>query len=151
MRRKLNGERRRFYRRPFSPREPEIIVGEFAGRKLSELSDEELNLFMLRDARNQARKPVTESWFPIPPYCPDLSQYWFAKYELERRKPDAQREPVASLKIIAGDTKEEVAWKLVQYGFRAASRKYHPDKGGDTRTMQRVNEAQQFAKERLKT
>ena len=149
MRRKLYAKGRRFSRRPFSAQEPTIIVGEFVGRKLSEMSDEELNIFMRRDARNQAGQPVT-TWFPIPPYCPDLSQYWFAKYELERRRPEAQRESAATLKVLAGDTKEEIAMKLVNYGFRAASRKYHPDKGGDTLTMQRINEAQQFAKERLK-
>jgi len=79
----------RFRRRLFAPSEPPILAESFFGRKLSELSDEELAHFVRVDARHQTKAPLTSSWFP--PSCPDLSQYWFAKYELERRKPESQR------------------------------------------------------------
>jgi hypothetical protein len=118
------------------------------GRKLSELSDEELTHFIRADARFQSKPPLSTGWFP--PSCPDLSQYWFAKYELESRKPEAQHSPGASLHILATDPKEIIAAKVFEYGFRAASRKYHPDRGGDTAIMRALNDARQFARERLK-
>jgi len=46
--------------------------------------------------------------------------------------------------------KESVTLKLVEYGYRAASRKYHPDRGGVTEIMQTLNAAREFAGERLK-
>lgn len=134
-------------RRPFSSPEPTIVAGEFVGRKLSELSDEELNRFLRLDASFQTKLPSTGWLLQTSPLCADLSQYWFAKYELERRKPESQRE--TSLNILPSDTKEVIAAKLAEYGFKAASRKYHPDRGGDTATMQKLNAARQFARERL--
>jgi hypothetical protein len=142
--------RTRFHHRAFSPKEPAIVVGNYVGRKLSELSDEELNHFLLVDARRQSSNPVVITGWLLSPWCPDLSQYWFAKYELERRRPEAHRDAAASLKITSDDSKPEIARKLAEYGFRAASRKYHPDRGGETSTMQRVNEARQFALDRLR-
>lgn len=138
----------RFRRSPFAPSEPPILAGSFLGRKLSDLSDEELVHFVRVDARHQTKAPLTSGWFP--PLCPDLSQYWFAKYELERRKPESQRASTISLEIASGEVKESVTLKLVEYGYRAASRKYHPDRGGDTAIMQTLNAARKFARERLK-
>lgn len=138
-----------FRRRPFVPEEPVVVTGEFVGKKLSDLSDEELNQFLRVDARYQTRAitgPI--GWFP--PSCSDLSQYWFAKYELERRKPETQSAANTSFEIAKGDTMESIALKLVAYGFRAASRKFHPDHGGDKAIMQSLNAARQFARERLK-
>jgi len=88
---------------------------------------------------------------PFAPSFPDLSQYWFAKYELERRRPLSQRESTVSLEIAASDTEGTIALALAEYGYRSASRKYHPDRGGDTATMQRLNAAREFARQRLKT
>jgi hypothetical protein len=138
-------------RRSFSPSEPEIVAGEFVGRKLSELSDEELNRFLKGDARYQPKSPSVSFLLPSSPWCADLSQYWFAKYELERRKLESQRDASASLTVLANDTEEGIAKKLAEYGFRAASRKYHPDHGGDTATMQRLNAGIRFARDRLKS
>lgn len=101
------------------------------------------------DARYQSKAPVVCGWFP--PSCSDLSQYWFAKYELQRREPEAQRASSISLEITSGETRESIVLKLVQYGYRAASSKYHPDRGGDTAIMQSLNAARQFARERLKS
>jgi hypothetical protein len=85
----------------------------------------------------------------VPGTCPDLSQYWFARYELERRKPDSQREPI-TIVVTSSDAKEDVALNLIEYGYRLASQKYHPDRGGDTAIMQVINSAREFAKSRLK-
>jgi uncharacterized protein (DUF3820 family) len=79
--------RKQFRRRPFSPSEPAIVAGKFTGRRLSDLSDGELNYFLRVDARYQTR-PVIELPGPFVPSFPDLSQYWFAKYELEKRIVD---------------------------------------------------------------
>jgi hypothetical protein len=136
-------------RPPFSPPEPPVLYGQFKDKRLSELSDEELTFFLRADARFQIRPctPGVHGWFPSS--CTDRSQYWFAKYELERRKPEAQRSS-SLFEITNADAKENIAWKLVAHGFRTASRKYHPDHGGDTATMQRINEAREFARARLK-
>src|SRR5579872_2831606 len=79
---------RKYRRTPFKPPEPEIVIGTFKGQKLSEFSDEELTSFLRSDAQFQIRA-VTPNAFAFPPTCQDLSQYWFAKYELERRKEPA--------------------------------------------------------------
>jgi hypothetical protein len=104
-------------------------------------------LFLRVDARFQIRPctPSLSGW--LPPSCPDRSQYWFAKYELERRKPEAQR---STFDITHTDAKEDIAWKLTQHGFRAASRKYHPDHGDDTAIMQSINNARDLIKTLLK-
>jgi hypothetical protein len=80
-----------------------------------------------------------------------MSQYWFAKYELERRKPEAQRASSISPEMARSDTTENIALKLSDYGYRTASRKYHPDRGDDTVIMQSLNAARQFARECLKS
>jgi hypothetical protein len=143
----MRRRRTRFKRAPFSPPEPPILYGQFKDKKLSELSDEELVFFLRVDARFQIRPctPALPGW--LPPSCRDRSQYWFAKYELERRKPETQR---TAFDIAKADTKEDIAWKLAQHGFRAASRKYHPDHGDDTATMQRINNARDLIKTLLK-
>ncbi|MFZ0736914.1 MAG: hypothetical protein WBL70_05480 [Candidatus Acidiferrales bacterium] len=142
---------RRSRRRPFSPSEPEIVSGNFVGRRLSDLSDEELQRFMSKDARRQTKSAHVSLLAPSSHWCFDLSQYWFAKYELERRKPESHREANASLNILVSDAGETIAQKLVEFGYRAASRKYHPDRGGDTAIMQKVNVAREFARNRLKS
>ena len=134
-------------RRSFAPPEPSIVFGRFVGRRLSELSDEELENFLLRDARFQTC-PVTLPPAPFNPWCPDMSQYWFARYELERRKPEAQRSST-SLEVVAGESESTVALRLTEYGYRIASRKYHPDYGGETAIMQLLNAAREFARRRL--
>jgi len=145
VRSRFRGSARR--RRSFSPPEPMIVFGQFVGRKLSDLSDEELSRFLQSDARFQSAPVMV----PPPPFkacCPDMSHYWFAKYELERRKPEAQRAP-ASLEVAAGESESRVALRLAEYGYRIASRKYHPDHGGDTPIMQLLNAARELARERL--
>jgi hypothetical protein len=67
------------------PQEPEIVYGAFVGRKLSELSDEDLNRFLSSDAKVQFKLATPTPLFKAGSYL-DLSSYWFAKYELERRK-----------------------------------------------------------------
>jgi hypothetical protein len=132
---------------PFAPEEPKIVWGQFVGRKLSELSDAELNRFMRSDARFQSHEPIKSVW-GLPPTCSDFSQYWFARYELERRKPEIQR--TVSFKISSNDTSESIALKLFEHGFRAACRQYHPDTGGEKILMQQLNAARELAKDRLK-
>lgn len=124
------------------------MCGKFKGRKLSELADEELKYFLRVDAQLQTGTVFSFLDLSSMPYM-DRSQYWFAKFELERRKPESQRKP--SVEITASDTPANVALKLLDYGFRIASQKYHPDRGGDTATMQRLSEARQLARQRLKT
>jgi len=51
--------------------------------------------------------------------------------------------------LLFAEVKESVTVKLVEYGYRAASRKY-PDRGGVTAIMQTLNAAREFASERLK-
>lgn len=140
--------RRKRIRRPFSPPEPIITAGKFTGAKLSELSDDELNQFLRGDAGHQT-SPAMLSLLGLSPSCLDLSQYWFAKYELERRKPETNRKPAAALEISASDTEESIALKLVGYGYRAASRIYHPDHGGNAVIMRRLNAARDLVKKRL--
>ncbi len=102
------------------------------------------------DAQWQTMVAPPNFFFPGQHICRDLSQYWFAKYELEHRKGPAEREPSSSIKLTADDTIESIAARLVDYGFRAATRKYHPDAGGDNRTMQQLNAAREYARARLK-
>lgn len=145
--------RRAQFRRPLSRPKPAIVAGGFAGRKLSELSDDELIAFLRLDAWSQTTTALPNIFDPSkPPVCPDFSQYWFAKYELERRKKAPDPEPAARpLKLTANETKESIALKLLEYGFRAASRQYHPDVvGGDNRIMQDISAARDYARLRLK-
>lgn len=127
-----------------------MTTGSFVGRKLSDLSDNDLEEFLRRDARKQNGIVFVSLAPPSKHSYRDLSQYWFAKYELEKRKPAAQRTGASSLEIAAGDTKEGIALKLVNFGYRVASLKHHPDCGGSNETAQRLNEARDFARARLK-
>jgi hypothetical protein len=115
---------------PFRAPEPAIVTGKFKGQKLSELSNEELSSFLRWDAQSQTSAVAQNVFFPSQPICPDFSQYWFAKYELERRKEPAGRESTNSFTLAADDTNESVATRLLRYGYRFASRKCHPDAGG---------------------
>jgi hypothetical protein len=135
---------------PFRPAEPAIVTGEFKGQKLRELSDEELTSFLRWDAQSQTRAVVASMFAPSQPICPDVSQYWFAKYELERRKEPLGREATSPFKLTAGDTNESIARQLLQYGYRAAARKHHSDVGGDDGCMRRLTEARAYALARLK-
>lgn len=96
-------------------------------------------------------KPASASFLiqTLPPSCQDESQYWFARYELERRKPESRREANASLNISATDTEAEIALKLMSYGYRAAPRKYHPDHGGSSEVMKKLNAARDLARKHL--
>ena len=140
----------RKYRRPF-PAEPAVVFGEFSGRKLSELTDEELVRFLYSDATRQHQKVLSIPGLPPLPTYLDLSHYWFVKYELERRKPESRLDTNASLDILATDNEAAIALKLVEFGYRAASRKHHPDKGGATSTMQKVNAARHMMRRLLKS
>lgn len=131
------------------PSEPTVYFGEFQGRKLSELSDEELNRFIRSDAMFQSRPAPTPLFASMPSLCHDESQYWFGRYELERRKPESARETGASLRIDPNDTDAAAALKLALHGYRAASRKYHSDHGGDDETMLKINAAREYARKRL--
>lgn len=147
---RIHRRRTRFKRPPFSPPEPPVLYGQFKDKRLSELSDEELTLFLHMDAQYQITPctPGVPGWFP--PSCRDRSQYWFAKYELERRKPEAQRGSNPSFALADADKTEDIAWKLVAYGFRMASHKYHPDHGDKSTAMQRIIEARELARALLK-
>ena len=57
---------------------------------------------------------------------------------------------VSPKELLFAEVKESVTLKLVEYGYRAASRKYNPDRGGVTAIMQTLNAAREFAGERLK-
>src|SRR5215469_2663404 len=117
----------------FAPAEPDVVFGWFKDRKLSDLTDGELNDFLLRDARSQTREVIVPiSLWPLKTVkwqAVDLSQYWFAKYELERRKPKARSEDV-SFDIRAADSQRAIARRLFDYGFKAAAIRYHPDHAG---------------------
>lgn len=137
---------------PFSPPEPAIVTGKFKGQKLSELSNEDLTFFMRWEARSQTGTTISFAnlFAPNQIAYPDLSQYWFAKFELERRKEPAERRSGNPIKLTADDTEETIALRLLDLGLRAASRSNHPDAGGDTRIMQRLAAARDYAKARLK-
>lgn len=134
---------------PFCPPEPAIVAGRFKGQKLSELSNENLNSFLRLDARSQTSVAFPSILTSQPITCRDLSQYRFAKYELERRKGLPEREQTTSVELTAEDTDDSIAQRLLNYGYRAASRKYHPDQGGD-RSMQRLTAARDYARARLR-
>jgi hypothetical protein len=120
------------------------------GRKLSELSDDELTALVRLDTKSQTKMAFRNILDPSKPHmCPDFSQYWFAKYELERRKK-ATEPSTNSIKLTASDTPGSIAKRLFDAGFRAAARKHHSDIGGDDRSMQRLNEAREYAHQRLK-
>src|ERR1700693_2595746 len=136
-------------RRP--PVEPVIVAGKFKGQKLSELSDEELIYFLRCDAQSQTRDTVPSFLSRSLRTCLDFSQYWFARYELERRKVTSGRESTSSFKLTANDTNEIIASRLVNYGYRLAALKYHPDVGGENRSMQQLTAARDYALNRLTT
>jgi hypothetical protein len=133
----------------FCPPEPAIVAGKFQGQKLSELSNEDLTYFLRSDAKSQTTVAIPNI-FSAGWRRRDLSQYWFAKYELERRKGPEEREPTSSIELTADDTEGSIALRLLDRGYRAASRKYHPDAGGDNRSMQRLTAARDYARARLK-
>ena|ERR1035438_3350162 len=142
---------RRFRASRFCPPEPAIVTGKLKGQKLSELSNEELASFLRLDAGSQTSVALPNIFPSQPVICRDLSQYWFAKYELERRKGPGEREPATSIELTTDDTDDSIAQRLLSYGYRAASRRYHPDnKGGDTRSMQRLTAARDYARARLR-
>jgi hypothetical protein len=93
---------------------------------VDQLSDEELKLFITGDAGRQTKAPEA-SFFGLPPLCSDLAPYWCARFELERRKPETAREGFA-WEISSGDNDRVIARKFVESGFRAAARRYHPDR-----------------------
>lgn len=101
------------------------------------------------DAQCQTKVALSNIFLPGQHICFDLSQYWFAKYELERRKKTAECEPTSSIKLTDDDTNDSIALRLLNYGYWAASRKYHPDAGGDTRRMQKLNAARDYARARF--
>jgi hypothetical protein len=147
--------------RPFRPSAPVINYGKFKGRPVNELSDDDLVAFIKADARGQTRQAFKLPEFfelfskepkeidpPITVF--DHAHYWCARFELERRKPDAQRTAGASLEIDRIDTDQAIAVKLLDYGYKTAARKYHPDRGGSTAIMQQLNRARELARKRLK-
>ena len=116
------------------------MAGRFQGKLPSSLSDEELRLFMRVDARRQTTPAFQPLEWPnplntprpqAPHYSPDLSQYWFAKYELERRMPE-QKRPF-SLELSASDSDETIALKLLRRTFVLADFM----ECGDVRVFQR--------------
>jgi hypothetical protein len=127
------------------PPVPVIVVGNFKGRRVSELLDDELQEFLKADARRQTGRAYLGQ-------RTDARHYWCALYEVERRKlGSAHPAPTVSLEIADFDTSEEIALKLVRHGFRQAAIKYHPDHlGGDNTTMRRLIAARELAVKRLK-
>jgi len=147
--------------RPFHPAAPVINYGKFKDLPVNELSDDDLVAFIKAGARWQTKevfKPLgvfelfskKSKEVDSPITVPDHTHYWCALYELERRKPDSQRSAGASLEISTADTDQAIGVKLLDYGYKAASRKYHPDRGGNTAVMQQINNARDLARKRLK-
>ncbi|MCK9568705.1 hypothetical protein M0R72_07180 [Candidatus Pacearchaeota archaeon] len=65
----------------------------------------------------------------------------------------------ANLKMFRGEKERRVAYldakmpmmeRIIQAGYRALANQHHPDKGGDTRTMQQVNAAYEKLKQVIK-
>ena len=153
-------KRRRPHRRPqrrpqpFRPAAPAITAGKFVGRKLGELSDEELQSFICGDARLQTGRtlvltppspPSPGGFFDVPsvPFM-DLSQYWFARYEIERRKS-----PPSIPDLRNATTPRQIARKMLDFAFRAFSKVCHPDKGGDHETMIKLGDAKDLLSKAL--
>jgi hypothetical protein len=131
-----------------------IAKGEFAGRRVEDLTDDELPRFMTGYARNQWKVGImpflTLSGTTPQPMCLDLAPYWCARYELVRRKPNGA-EPAKVLEVRPDDTDLTLANRLIEYAFRVAAMKQHPDHGGTNAGMQRLIRARDFAKSRIRT
>lgn len=154
-----NASRRKRPATPWRKRKPGplqstmIERGEFAGRRVEDLTDDELTSFLARDGRNQWKVAITPL-FVLPgttnkPMCLDLAPYWCARYELVSRKPTGA-EAAKGLEVRPDDTDLTVANRLIDYAFRVAALKQHPDHGGTNAGMQRLIRARDLAKSRLR-
>lgn len=144
-RRRQRVRRRRL--RIFRPSIPLIVEGRFKDRRVNDLSDEELQTFLKREAGWQYREAFRPlSGFVVPPTCPDFSQYWCAKYELERRKGEVIPVGITLPEIQTSDDYKHVARRLFDYAYKLAAKRYHPDRGGDNEVMKLIIAARDFVK-----
>jgi hypothetical protein len=130
-------------RKRSTPQCPIIRFGPHAGRAVRDLSDVELRTFLKRDARRQTQSVLFLLGFD-PAEAPDLSHYWYGKYEMDRRKHEPQPRASTHPVVEPHDRPENIVRKLFQYGLRMASLAYHPDHGGNTAIMQRINAAREL-------
>jgi hypothetical protein len=94
-----------------------MLFGQYRGRALTELPDDYLEwLLGLDDLREPLRTRVGAE----------------ASRRAEARDPEPERP-------LTGPADGDLAAALIEAGRRALAVKFHPDKGGDTRTMQSVN------------
>lgn len=114
------------------PPVPVIAVGSFKGRKVSDLADDELQRFLKVDARRQPGRAYFGRRL-------DARHYWYALYEVEKRRTDAAR---TGPEILDKDGAKDIAYKLVRYAFRVASKRCHSDQGGSDDLFCRLKEAE---------
>src|ERR1035438_1232251 len=121
-----------------APGEPIIASGAFAGKHPSELSDDELALFLKFGALNQTGTAFNFLTTPVQGVeYRDLTQYWCARFELERRAPKGERDKSAALQFLPSDSDQRIATKVFNHGFRVAAHRYPPDKEGGSNEMMR--------------
>ena len=153
--RKPSRKRLSVRRKRSAPREPAINAGQFVGRKLSELSDEELMSFLRLDAWRQTGYTVEVQQpdlggfgnIPIAKFT-DLSQYWFARYELERRKLPDHKSSIPDLRSTT--TPQQVARKMIDFAYKAFSKACHPDSGGTHELFVRLGRAKELLSKALR-
>ena len=142
-------KRRRPHRRPqrrpqpFRPAAPAITACKFVGRKLGELSDEELQSFICSDARLQTGRTLVLTP-PSPPSPGGFFDVPSVPYELERRKS-----PPSIPDLRNATTPRQIARKMLDFAFRAFSKVCHPDKGGDHETMIKLGDAKDLLSKAL--
>jgi len=106
---------------------------------VDELSDDELAAFVKRDARWQSTAAAPSFLPGVPPSCVDLAPYWCARFELEGRKKATPSG--GEFRLDPKESVEGIARRLVDWAFRFASRKHHPDHGGSHEGMVRLAQA----------
>jgi len=87
-----------------------------------------LQKFLKRDARRQTQSVVLLLGFK-PVEAPDLSHYWYGKYEMERRKHRIGSRAATLPDVQPQDSLESIIRKLFQYGFHTASQACRRDRG----------------------
>jgi hypothetical protein len=158
--RKPRRKRHSVKRKRSAPREPAITAGQFVGRRLSELSDDELLRFLRFDSLSQTgctfevippKPPEPGDLFnlnlPVASF-PDLSQYWFARYELERRKLPDHKSSIPDLRSTT--TPQQVARKMIDFAYKAFSKACHPDSGGTHELFVRLGRAKELLSKALR-
>jgi hypothetical protein len=80
---------------------------------------------------------------------PDEYLEWLFTIELREPLRSAVEDEIAARRKPVG-AGHRIADELVTAGYRVMAMRYHPDKGGDTQTMQLVNQAASWLRGQLR-